>query len=84
MTAWVAADLPLEARILMALDEVRPALEADGGGVELVEVVGGEVRVRLLGACNGCPMAPSTLVDFVEERVKLFAPEVERVVSVTS
>ncbi len=84
MAPWAAAGLPLEARILLALDEVRPALEADGGGVELVEVVGSEVRVRLLGACRGCPMAPGTLVDFVEERIKLFAPEIERVVSVTS
>jgi len=82
--SWSAAALPLEARVRMALDEVRPALEADGGGVELVCVVGREVHVRLLGACDGCPMAASTLVDFVEERVKLFAPEIHRVVSVTS
>ena len=84
MSGWTVAGLPLEKRILLALDEVRPALEADGGGVEFVGIAGGEVRVRLLGACDGCPMATSTLVDFVEERIKLFAPEIERVVAVTS
>jgi len=50
--------------------------------VELVEVVDGEVRVRLLGACGGCPMATMTLVGFVEERVKARVPEVRRIVSV--
>ena len=54
--------------------EVRPALQMDGGDVELVGVDEGIVKVRLLGACGGCPMATMTLVGFVEER-HIFAPE---------
>lgn len=72
----------LTERVREALQEVRPALQMDGGDVELVEVVDGEVRVRLLGACGGCPMATMTLVGFVEERVRARVPEVRRIVSV--
>ncbi len=72
----------LNERVREALQEVRPALQMDGGDVELVEVVDGEVRVRLLGACGGCPMATMTLVGFVEERVKARVPEVRRIVGV--
>ena len=43
------------------LDSIRPALQADGGDVELVDIDGGVVKVRLTGACNGCPMANMTL-----------------------
>ncbi|MGE5236472.1 MAG: NifU family protein [Acidobacteriota bacterium] len=69
-------------RVEAALGEVRPALQMDGGDVELVGVDEGVVRVRLLGACGGCPMATMTLVGFVEERLKLRVPEVRQVVSV--
>lgn len=75
-------DGSLTERVREALQEVRPALQMDGGDVELVEVVDGEVRVRLLGACGGCPMATMTLVGFVEERVKARVPEVRRLVGV--
>jgi Fe-S cluster biogenesis protein NfuA len=71
----------LENRVKAALDEVRPALQMDGGDVEFVGVDDGVVRVRLLGACGGCPMATMTLVGFVEERVKQRVPEVRHVVS---
>jgi Fe-S cluster biogenesis protein NfuA len=72
----------LEQRVQSALDEVRPALQMDGGDVELVAVEDGVVRVRLLGACGGCPMATMTLVGFVEERLRLRCPEIREVVSV--
>lgn len=72
----------LEQRVRSALEEVRPALQMDGGDVELVGVDGGVVRVRLLGACGGCPMATMTLVGFVEERLRQRVPEVRQVVSV--
>jgi len=68
-------------RVRFALDEVRPALQADGGDVELVGIDGDVVRVHLLGACRGCPMANSTLADFVTERIKLYAPEIEKVIA---
>ncbi|HHQ48802.1 MAG TPA: NifU family protein [Acidobacteria bacterium] len=69
-------------RVALALDEVRPALVADGGDVELVEIRADEVLLRLTGACRHCPMAPSTLVDFVAERIRLYAPEITRVLRV--
>ena len=47
--------------VLQALDEVRPYLDSHGGGVELVEVVDGVVRLRLYGSCNGCPSSTMTL-----------------------
>jgi Fe-S cluster biogenesis protein NfuA len=72
----------VEERVRFALDEVRPGLRADGGDVSLVSLSDNEVRVHLHGACRGCPMAASTLADFVAERVRLYAPEIERVVAV--
>jgi len=71
----------LEARVLQALDEVRPGLKLDGGDVRLVAIEGDVVRVHLMGACQGCPMAGLTLVNFVEDRIKEYAPEVSRVVA---
>ncbi len=72
----------LEQHVKEALEEVRPALQMDGGDVEFVGLDGGVVRVRLLGACGGCPMATMTLVGFVEERLKQRVPEIQRVESV--
>jgi Fe-S cluster biogenesis protein NfuA len=69
-------------RVQAALEEVRPALQMDGGDVELVGVEAGIVKVRLLGACCGCPMATMTLVGFVEERLKTRVPEIHQVVNV--
>ncbi len=72
----------LRAKVEQALTELRPALAMDGGDVELVAVEDGVVRVRLLGACCGCPMAAMTLVGFVEERLRSQLPQVRRVESV--
>ena len=65
-----------------ALDKVRPMLQRDGGDVELVEVEGGIVKVRLQGACKGCPMSQMTLKNGIEKFIKQEVPEVERVESV--
>ncbi len=72
---------PVEDRVAFAIEEVRPAIKADGGDVSLVGIDGSTVRVSLHGACKGCPMADSTLADFVAERIKLYAPEIENVVA---
>ncbi len=72
----------LEQQVKEALEEVRPALRTDGGDVELVGIESGVVKVRLLGACGGCPMAMMTLVGFVEERLKQKVPAVRQVVNV--
>lgn len=63
-----------------ALDKIRPALQADGGDVELVEVTDdGVVKVALQGACRGCPMSQLTLANGVERVLKEQIPEVSRV-----
>jgi len=65
-----------------ALLDVRPALQADGGDIELVVVVDGVVQVRLRGACAGCPMSQLTLTNGVERHLKNVVPGVERVENV--
>ncbi len=70
-------------KVSAALEEVRPNLQADGGDVELVEVTDdGVVKVRLTGACAGCPMSEMTLRNGVERFLKEQVPGVESVESV--
>lgn len=64
------------------LDQIRPALQADGGDVELIGVEDGIVSVRLTGACGGCPMSTMTLKMGIERLLKQQLPEVKEVVSV--
>ncbi|MBU1670052.1 MAG: NifU family protein [Actinobacteria bacterium] len=65
------------------LGQIRPMLQRDGGDVELVEVAeDGTVKVRLTGACGGCPMATMTLKRGIEAKLKEEIPEVKEVVSV--
>ena len=71
--------VPIRERVLGALDEVRPYLVAHGGGVELLGVSDGVVRLRLEGACNGCPSSALTLTSAVEEAIARAAPDVERI-----
>ena len=61
------------------LDDVRPQLQADGGNIELVDVVDGVVRVKLKGSCAGCPMAKMTLRNGVERYLKSKIPGIQRV-----
>jgi Fe-S cluster biogenesis protein NfuA len=71
--------VPLEQRVHGALEEVRPYLAAHGGGVELLGVEEGVVRLRLQGACNGCPSSAVTLKLAVEEAIERAAPDIERI-----
>jgi Fe-S cluster biogenesis protein NfuA len=65
------------------LDKIRPAIQADGGDVELINIrEDNVVEVRLKGACNGCPMATLTLKAGIERIVKEEIPEVAEVISV--
>ena len=69
--------------VATALEEVRPALQRDGGDVELVEVTDdGTVKVKLTGACHGCPMAQMTLKNGIERHLKQRVPEVKTVEAV--
>jgi Fe-S cluster biogenesis protein NfuA len=72
----------LTAEIEKALAEVRPALQADGGDVELIGVEGGVVKVALRGACAGCAFSQMTLTNGVERILKEKVPGVERVENV--
>ena len=65
-----------------AISKIRPALQDDGGDVELVDVEDGVVKVRLTGACNGCPMATVTLRDGIQKFIMAEVPEVKQIVSV--
>ncbi len=71
----------LKESVLKALADIRPALEADGGNVELVDVSDqGVVKVRLTGACSGCPMGMMTLKEGIEKELKAKVPGVKEVV----
>ncbi len=67
-------------KVEKALEGIRPALQADGGNVELVDVTeDGIVKVRLTGACGCCPMSTHTLKMGIEQRLKEVVPEVKEV-----
>jgi Fe-S cluster biogenesis protein NfuA len=73
----------LKESVQKALNELKPALEADGGSIELVDVSEqGVVKVRLTGACSGCPMGMQTLKLGIEKQLKEKVPEVSEVVRV--
>ena len=61
------------------IDEIRPNLQADGGGIELIDVADGVVKVKLTGACAGCPMSQMTLKMGVERYLKTKLPGIKRV-----
>jgi Fe-S cluster biogenesis protein NfuA len=69
-------------KVEAALAQVKPALQADGGDVELVDVTDGVVKVRLTGACSGCPMSTMTLKMGIEKVLKQQLPEIKEVVAV--
>jgi Fe-S cluster biogenesis protein NfuA len=73
----------MKEKVEATLDRIKPALQADGGDVELVEVTpDGVVKVKLTGACAGCPMSEMTLKMGIERELKKEVPEVKEVVSV--
>lgn len=70
-------------KVQAALEQVRPALQRDGGDVELVDVTtDGVVKVKLTGACGGCPMSTYTLKQGIERTIKQAVPEVKEVMQV--
>ena len=72
----------MQDKVEEVLDKVRPVLVRDGGNVELVGVDDGTVRVKLVGACAGCPMSTLTLKNGIERILKQEIPEVKEVVAV--
>jgi Fe-S cluster biogenesis protein NfuA len=71
----------MKEKVEKALDRIRPALRADGGDVELVDVKDGVVSVRLTGGCGCCPMATMTLKNGIERVLMQEIPEVKEVVA---
>jgi Fe-S cluster biogenesis protein NfuA len=75
--------MSIKEKVEKALNDIRPTLQADGGNVELVDVENDVVKVRLTGACAGCPMSQMTLKHGVEQLVKRSVPEISRVEAVS-
>ncbi len=74
----------LREKVEGVLDKVRPLLQRDGGDVELVDVQDdGVVKVKLTGACSGCPMSTMTLKNAIEETIKNEVPEIKSVEQVS-
>lgn len=73
--------MELKEKVVAALEKVRPALQGDGGDIELVDVLADEkaVLVRLKGHCFGCPMSMYTIKGYVEQVVKQEVPEISEV-----
>ncbi len=70
-------------KVEAALNKIRPSINADGGNVELVEVTpDGVVKVRLTGACAGCPMSQMTLKMGIEKMLREEIPELQEVIAV--
>ena len=77
------ATLPLQERVLRILNLIRPAVQSDGGDVELIDITkDGIVKIRLHGACVGCPSSSVTLKLGIERNLKEHIPEVTSVVAV--
>jgi Fe-S cluster biogenesis protein NfuA len=83
LIGFALREVSMKEQVEQALDKIRPALQRDGGGIELVDVEeNGVVKVRLTGACGGCPMSQMTLKQGVERIVKQMVPEVTTVEAV--
>ena len=72
----------IQKRVEAALAEIKPRIQADGGDIELVAIENKTVKVRLRGACVGCPMAALTLKQGVERLIRAKVPEIQSVEAV--
>lgn len=72
----------MKEKVETVLNKVRPMLTADGGDVELIDVSDGIVKVRLKGACAGCPMSEMTLKMGIEYAIKQEIPDIKEVIAV--
>jgi len=69
-------------KIQAVIDKIRPRLQMDGGDIELIGVEDNKIKVKLTGACVGCPGAQMTLKMGVERMIKEEVPEIEEVIAV--
>ncbi len=63
-------------RVEQVINRIRPAVQMDGGDIELVDVVNGLVKVRLVGSCHGCPSSMMTLRMGIERAIRAEVPEI--------
>lgn len=78
----LASDLPVGDQVRAVLERIRPAVQADGGDIELVDVASDVVKIRFHGACHGCPSSTMTLHHGIERAIKDRVPGVQKVVAV--
>ncbi|HEY0009354.1 MAG TPA: NifU family protein [Tepidisphaeraceae bacterium] len=77
-----AETAPLKDQVQYVIDRIRPAVQADGGDIELVDVVGDIVKIRFHGACHGCPSSTMTLHHGIERNIREKVPAIRLVVPV--
>jgi Fe-S cluster biogenesis protein NfuA len=78
----MAEQKSIKERVIKALNRVRPYLQNDGGDIDLIEITDDfTVKVKLTGACNGCPFSMQTLKAGVEQAIMQEVPEIKRVIS---
>ncbi len=63
-------------RVEQVINRIRPAVQMDGGDIELVDIVGGVVKLRLVGSCAGCPSSTMTLKAGIERAIRAEVPEI--------
>ena len=81
----IITDQAILSKIEVALDEIRPFLEADGGDINFIELTDNwVVKVKLIGACSSCNISMMTLKNGVEMAVKRAVPEVKEVIEISS
>jgi Fe-S cluster biogenesis protein NfuA len=73
----------MEERVKSAIEKIRPVLQRDGGDIEFVAIEAGIVKVKLQGACRGCPMSQMTVKGVVEAAIKDEVPEIKGVETVS-
>ena len=69
-------------RVAKVIERIRPAVQMDGGDIELVDVTDGIVKLRLVGACHGCPSSMMTLKAGIERAIQSEVPEIKSVEAV--
>ena len=72
----------IEEKVLIALDEIRPFLESDGGDIELLSINNNIVEVKLMGNCVSCSVNQMTLKSGVEMTIKKYAPQIQKVINI--
>ena len=66
-------------RVEKVINRIRPAVQMDGGDIELVDIVDGLVKLRLVGSCSGCPSSTMTLRAGIERAIRAEVPEIKGV-----